>query len=194
MNYELQITNYAMNRKLFLIILLPAFLFSACSKEESDKTSLIIGLWQQEKITEDGEEILLLPEQKSLSLFFESNGVYRTYAKDRPADKEHFGAWSITDNQWLEMTVDTWRLNSNPVSQNPSDQWVKNHILVRFTILKLSSNELEIRVKTFVGERKYAALFTEDVRPLITAENVENIQMEYMTLKTYIYTFKKVSN
>ena len=183
-----------MNRKLFLIILLPAFLFSACREDENDKAALITGLWQQEKITEDSEEIILPEEQKSLSLFFESNGVYRTYAKDGLVNKEHFGAWSITDNQWLEMTVDTWSLNSNPVSQNPSNQWIKNHILERFTILKLSNDELEIRIKTFVGERKYAALFTEIVRPLITTENVNNVQQEYMTLKTYIYTFKKVNN
>jgi hypothetical protein len=183
-----------MNRKLFLIFLLPAFLFCACKEDDSDKTGLINGLWQQEKITEEDVEINLSADRKNICLLFESNGVYRTYAKDRSADKEHFGAWSITDNQWLEITADTWRLNSDPVAQNPSNQWVKNHIPVRFTILKLSDNELEIRMKTFIGEQKYAALFTEDTRPPITSENLETIQQEFMTQKTYIYTFKKVNN
>lgn len=179
-----------MNRKLALIFLLFACLFSSCKEDESDKVDSIVGLWQQEKVTEDGTEI----DPPTVSLFFESNGIYRTYAKDMPANKEHFGAWSITDNQWLEMTADTWRLNSDPVAQNPANQWVKNHIPVRFSILKSSGNELEIRVKTFVGEQKYAALFTENNRPPVTSENLEAIQQEFRTQKTYIYTFKKVNN
>jgi hypothetical protein len=182
-----------MNKNLIVLWLLPLFVFSAC-KEDDDKSNSIIGFWQQEKVTEEGVEINLPAEQKSLGLLFESNGVYRTYAKDITVNKEHFGAWSITDDQWLEMTVDTWRLSSDPVAQNPANQWVKNHIPVRFTILKLSGNELEIRIKTFIGEKKYAALFVEESRPLVTSENLEAIQQEYMTLKTYIYTFKKANN
>jgi hypothetical protein len=175
-----------MNSKLYLLFLLPVFFFIGCHEDESDKTGAIIGFWQQEKITEDGVEINLPAEQKSLGLLFESNGVYRTCAKDMPDNKEHFGAWTITDGQWLEMTVDTWRLNAG--------QWTKNHIPVRFSILKLSDNELEIRVKTYIGEKKYAALFVEIARPPVTSENLDAIQQEYMTLKTYIYTFKKANN
>lgn len=173
-----------MNKKLFqwaLYFLL--FSLFACTEDGNDKAGLITGLWIQEKITEDGTEINLPAEQQSLSLLFEANGVYRTYAKDMPDNKEHYGAWTITDDTWLEMTVDTWRVSS--------EQWVKNHIPVRFTILALSDNVLEIRVKTFVGEQKYAALFVQAELPLITSGNLEEIQQEYMAQKTYIYTFRK---
>jgi hypothetical protein len=182
-------TKDKMNRKLFLLFLLPFIFLFACSEDEEDKTALITGLWQQEKMTEDGVETA----RQNLSLLFEANGVYRTYANGMPVE-EHFGAWSITDNQYLETTADTWRLNSDPLSQTPANQWTKNHIPVRFTILKLSDNELEIRIKTFAGEQKYAALFAEETRPLVTADNLEAIQQEYTTLKTYIYTFKKANN
>jgi hypothetical protein len=183
-----------MNKNLILLFLLPVFVFFSCHEDDNDKINLITGFWQQEKITEDGVEINLPAEQKSLSLLVEPNGVYRTYAKDMPAGKEHFGAWSLTDNRWLEITADTWRLNSDPVAQSPANQWVKNHIPVRFAILNVSNHQLEIRIKTFVGEKKYAALFVEDTRPLVTSGNLEAIQQEYMTLKTYIYTFKKANN
>ncbi|MDR2805190.1 MAG: hypothetical protein LBB85_06030 [Dysgonamonadaceae bacterium] len=172
--------------KTFLQKGLPFFLlllFSlSCEKDEPDKTDLITGLWIQEKMTEDGEEITLSNEEKSLSLLIEPNGVYRTYAKDA-VNKEHFGAWSITDNTWLELTADVWRVASN--------QWAKNHTMVRFTLLELSDNRMEIRLKTYVGEKKYSALFVELDRPLITADNSEEINAEYKTQKTYIYTFRK---
>jgi hypothetical protein len=163
----------------FLLLL---FFFTSCEKEETDKAGLITGLWIQEKITEDGEELTLSTEEKNLSLLIEPNGVYRTYAKDAP-NKEHFGAWSITDNTWLELTTDVWRVNS--------DQWVKNHIIERFTLLDLSNNRMEIRLKTYVGEKKYSALFVEGDRPLITADNSDEISAEYKSQKTYIYTFRK---
>jgi hypothetical protein len=179
-----------MNHNNYIFYILTVLFFFSCSKEENSKSDLLAGLWSQEKVTEDGVEI----GSSALSLLFESNGVYRSYAKDMPANKEHFGAWSVTDNQWLEMTIDTWRLNSDPIAQKPENQWAKNHIPVRFTIMKISGNELEIRIKTFVGEKKYAALFVEDARPPVTSENLEAIKQEYMSLKTYIYTFKKINN
>jgi hypothetical protein len=174
-----------------LLILLVLF-FSGCSKDDVEKVDLISGLWTQEKVTEDGQEMSLPDFQKSLSLLIEANGVYRTYAKDALVAKEHFGAWSVTDDTWLEMTVDMWHFNANPVSLPSANQWIRNHLLTRFTILSLTNDRLEIRLKTFVGEKKYSALFIEEVRPVITNANYDNIANEYITLKTYIYTFKKV--
>ncbi|MDR1682269.1 MAG: hypothetical protein LBS25_02620 [Candidatus Symbiothrix sp.] len=176
-----------MNKLHFLLSLLFGIaVFTSCEKEEPDKTALISGLWIQEILTEEGVE---MPSQ-NLSLLIESNGVYRTYAKDAAA-KEHFGAWTITDNTWLEITTDIWRVASNPLSQTPDNQWAKNHILTRFTILSVSDKRLEIRLKTYAGEQKYSTLFVEGDRPLITESNEEAIQREYKTLKTYIYTFRK---
>jgi hypothetical protein len=186
-----------MNTKLLslsLLVLISAFFFSACNDDDDNEQAVkLAGLWVQEKVTEDGTEINFPAEQKNIRLFFESNGVYRTYAKDMPANQEHFGAWTITDNTWLELTVDTWHVTSDPLSQKPENQWVKNHILTRFTILTLSDNVLEIRIKHFVGETKYAALFVENARPVVTSENMEEIQQDYKIIKTYIYTFKKAA-
>jgi hypothetical protein len=173
-----------------LPVLLLSFFFTSCEKDETDKTALITGLWIQEKITEDGKEITLSNEEKSLSLLIEPNGVYRTYAKDAPS-KEYFGAWTITGGTWLELTADIWRVNFNPLALTPANQWAKNHILTRFTLLNLSDNRMEIRLKTYTGEKKYSALFVESDRPVITTDNVDKINAEYETQKTYTYTFRK---
>ncbi|MDR1632528.1 MAG: hypothetical protein LBR97_06580 [Dysgonamonadaceae bacterium] len=173
-----------------LPVLLASFFLLSCEKDEPDKTASMSGLWIQEKITVDGVEMVLPDDAKSLSLLIEPNGVYRTYAKDA-TDKEHFGAWTITDNTWLEITADTWRLNANPLTQTPANQWAKNHVLTRFTVLNVSDSRLEIRLKTYEGEKKYSALFVEESRPLITGDNLDKINEEYKTLKTYIYTFGK---
>jgi hypothetical protein len=187
-----------MNQKLLFIamtILLPFFFLSACTEDNDEKAGQITGLWIQEQITEDGQVMNLPIEQQSLSLLFESNGVYRTYAKEALTEKEHFGAWSITDNTWLEVTADIWRISANPLTLKPENQWAKNHSLIRFSILTLSDNTLEIRIKTFVGERKYSTLFVEPERPLITDENYSEIigNRGDTTLKTYVYTFKKAN-
>jgi hypothetical protein len=172
------------------IVLFTLLLTTTCEKEDPNKASLLTGLWVQERITEDGVEIPLPNEEKSLSLLIEPNGVYRTYAKDA-AQKELFGAWTVTDNTWLELSTDIWRIVANPVEQSAANQWQKNHILIRFTILEISGNRLEIRLQTYIGNKKYSALFVEGVRPLITEENLEEIDGEFKILKTYIYTFVK---
>jgi hypothetical protein len=158
--------------------------------DEPDKASLVTGLWIQEKITEDGVEIPFSSEESSLSLLVEPNGVYRTYAKNA-AVREHYGAWTLTDNTWFEFSADMYRMINNPVMQSGDNQWAKNHSLIRFTLLELSDNRLEIRLKTAVGTKKYSALFAEGVRPLITADNFLAIDNEFKTQKTYIFTFIK---
>jgi len=177
---------------IFSLLLLPVIFFQSCEKNDNTKIDLISGLWVQEKVTEDGQEMSLPPEQSSLSLLIESNGVYRSYAKDAVVQKDHYGAWSITDDTWLELTVDTWHYVADPVSLSPANQWIKNHLLTRFTILSLSNDQLEIRLKTYVGDKTYSALFIEQARPVITSDNFDGISQAYKTLKTYIYTFKRV--
>ena len=172
------------------VVVFTLLFFTCCEKDEPDKTTLLTGLWAQEKITEDGAEIPLSTEESSLSLLIEANGVYRTYAKNA-AVKEHYGAWTLTDNTWLELSTDIYRVASNPLSQSIANQWAKNHQLTRFTLLELSNNRLEIRLKTYVGTKKYSALFVESARPPITADNFDTIDNEFKTEKTYIYTFIK---
>lgn len=172
------------------LIMLIAIGFTACNKDSDDKSILITGFWIQEKITEDGVEMSLQDEEKNLSLLLESNGVYRTFGKDA-AVKEHTGAWTVTNNTWLELTLDKWQLVNDPLSQTPANQWRKNHVLTRFTILSLTNDRMELRLKTYIGDKKYSALFTENIRPVITTTNLEEIQTEYRSLKTYVYTFKR---
>jgi hypothetical protein len=89
-------------------------------------------------------------------------------------------------------------------------QWSQFHIQSRFTILQLSASDMEIRLKTFVGEKKYALLFAPspsdfiELKPapagksiyipkLVTDQNYWIIRTELQTLKTYIFKFKKVT-
>jgi len=60
-----------MKRNIHKIILpalfaLVVFLFAACNSDPDDKSALITGLWIQEKITEDGVEMPLQDEEKTL--------------------------------------------------------------------------------------------------------------------------------
>ena len=182
---------------LLTTFLFSIFIFCSCSKDDENYSEKIVGLWIQEKVTEDEQEIDLSDAEKNLSLLFERNGVYRTYAKDAVTPKEHFGTWIVTDENWLNITADTWHLVKNPMSieiKNPSDlakRWTTNHIHIRMTILSITGDQLQLRIKTYVGERKYSALFVEHERPDVTEATIEELTNEYKTLKTYIFTFKK---
>jgi len=48
-----------------------------------------------------------------------------------------------------------------------------------------------IRIKTYIGEKKYSAMFTENQRPSLTLQNIDGIKTEFKTYKTYIFTFRK---
>jgi hypothetical protein len=67
---------------------------------------------------------------------------------------------------------------------------------------------LEVRLKTFVGEKKYAFLFAPNPADfievkstssgavnyspkLVTNDNYWTIRKEYQTLKTYVFTFNR---
>lgn len=147
-----------------------------------------------------------------------------------------FGTWSMLDGQWINFSTDKWQFiptvssDSSKVNlvykkiiRAPGDtitfidtlvsvqkQWSKFHIQSRFTILKLSSTDLEIRLKTFEGEKKYAMIFAPNpidfieiknpapgkdvfIPTLVTDQNYLTIRKEYQTLKTYVFKFQKVS-
>jgi hypothetical protein len=147
-----------------------------------------------------------------------------------------YGTWSILDDTWVNFSTDKWEiiatLSADSAKVNldhkkfvraPGDtiiivdtlksvqkQWAKYHIQSRFTILKLTDTEMEIRLKTYVGEKKYALLFAPDPADfvelnvaagkinyspkLVTDANYWIIQKELRTQKTYIYKFQKQSN
>lgn len=177
---------------LFCLVML-IFVLSSCSDDDKNEDK-ISGVWTLQKITQDGEDMTLSPLESHLTLLIESNGVYRTFTTDGITSKSHYGAWSITDNKWLELTIDAWHLQKNPLSikeDKIDNRWLYNHLLTRFTILSINDNQLEIRLKTFVGDKKYSALFVQQDRPSVNAQTLDGLINEFSTLKTYTFVFKK---
>jgi hypothetical protein len=219
---------------ILLILFIPLAFLVSCQKEEFDESS-VLGLWKQVSVTEDGVEMTLTPEQEACKILIDANGVCRYYNQaflsynngDGPTT--FYGTWSTLDGQWINFTSDKWQFipsltsDSNKVVltykkvgnlsvidtlASVKKQWNKYHIQSRFTILQLTDNEMQIRLKTFVGEKKYAFLFAPDPADfieittassgtvnyspkLVTDDNYWTIKKEFQTLKTYVFTFKR---
>jgi hypothetical protein len=219
--------------KIFKLLLLTTcfstVIFTSCEKEEINE-GLAIGLWKQISVTEDGTEMELTPEQESCKILIEANGICRYYHQsfrdygNGQGPTTFYGTWNILDNKWINLTTDKWQFvpsvssDSNKVLltyaggfidtiANVKAQWKKYHIQSRFTILQLTNDLLEIRLKTFEGEKKYALLFAptgEDFietstdeseitysPKLVTDDNYWIIREEFRTLKTYVFTFQR---
>lgn len=174
---------------LIIMSLIPLFLASC--QDDTIKPNLFDGLWVQESISEDGQGVTLSEKEQHLELLIEQNGIYRTHTYDASGTADYYGAWTTTDNKWIEFSMDNWTFNNDPLSLAPGDQWAKNHVLTRFTILSITDNKMEIRIKTYVGYKKYSPWFVAHERPEITEENYSQIDAEYKELKTYIFTFVK---
>lgn len=179
------------NLFIVIFILTAGLLSTSCSDDVVNYTDSIEGLWIQEKITEDGIVMNLPFEEQSVKLLIESNGVYRTYTKDMPTNKSSNGTWIISDNKWLDITVDKWTMAANVLNLAPANQWKKNHFRIRFSILSITDKNMEIRVKTYVGEKSFSTLFIERARPIVTKDNYDSLNGEFKTIKTYIFSFRK---
>lgn len=220
---------------LLLFICFSSLILTSCEKEEINE-SLAIGLWKQISVTEDGTEMELTPEQESCKILIEANGMCRYYHQsfrdynNGQGPTTFYGTWSILDNKWINFTTDKWQFvpsvtsdsnkvvlsyttDSNDVviidtMASVKNQWEKYHIQSRFTILQLTDDLLEIQLKTFEGEKKYALLFApagEDFIEITTAEDPEDsyspelvtddnywiIREEFRTLKTYVFSFQR---
>ncbi|HAM97094.1 MAG TPA: hypothetical protein DCQ26_00630 [Marinilabiliales bacterium] len=216
--------------KIFLILFLPLVILSSCKKEDTNE-GMAVGLWKQVSVTEDGAKMALTPEQEACKILIEANGICRYYHQafmsynNGQGPTTFYGTWSMLDGQWLNLTTDKWqfvpslRSDSSKVVLTYTDgiidtiasvkkQWNQYHIQSRFTILQLTDDVLEIRLKTFVGEKKYALLFAPDPEDfieiktaasidgsyspkLVTDDNYWTIRKEYQTLKTYVFTFER---
>jgi hypothetical protein len=224
-----------MKKHNYLLLLICLLLLGWSCTDETFDESVTIGLWKQVSVTEDGVEMTLAPEQQSCKLLIESNGICRVYhtsfAKygNGNGPTSFYGTWSMLDGQWVNITTDKWQFipqlttdsakvvlvykTVNKISvidtlASVKKQWNKYHIQSRFSILKLTENEMEIRLKTFVGEKKYALLFTPDPTDfiettaigssavtfspkLVTNSNYWDIRKEFQTLKTYVFKFER---
>jgi hypothetical protein len=167
-------------------MMLPLFLFllvlgTGCEEELTDNTGLLPGYWAQEAILEDGEEISMTDCESSTRLLIEQNGIYRLFSSCDTIDRS--GTWLITNDTILDLSMDRWN-GSNSYEPYP----------IRFTMLNLTDQELEIRIKTVIGERKKMVLFTpvaQDSLELLTDEEILALDRYNKTLKTWVYRFTK---
>ena len=220
----------------FFILIFSLFALFSCEKENYEE-STAVGLWKQVSVTEDGTPMTLTSEQESCQLLLEANGACRYYHQSflkynsGAGPTKFYGTWSMMDGKWINFTTEKWQFipaltsDSNKVVltykkdtnnkitgidtlTSVQRQWSQYHIQSRFTILQLSGNEMEIRLKTFVGEKKYALLFApvpsdfielktvatgkaNYIPKLVTDQNYWTIRKEFQTLKTYIFKFRK---
>lgn len=161
------------------------FVFSSCSKEE-DLANELPGYWKQVAAYDDGE-LCSTDKEENLSILFEANGVYRMF--DPCAEMEHAGTWLITDTDWLSMSMD------KIAGKNSSDDSYRyTQVLVRFTITRLEGDEMELRIKTFLGERKKTIQFSqmEQDLPPATSEEAMQLDKENKELHTYTYQFRRI--
>ncbi|MFA5815774.1 MAG: hypothetical protein WC865_09175 [Bacteroidales bacterium] len=169
-----------MNKLIFPFLIFILALFPAC-EEETDYPDLFPGFWVQEAILEDSTPFVMSACEQSTRLLVEQNGVYRLYSSCDNIQRS--GTWIITNSTMLDLSMDRWN-GSNKYEPYP----------VRFSILKLSGSELEIRIKTFIGDRKKIVMFTpvpQDTLAGKTPWELLELDRYNKTLTTYIYRFVK---
>jgi hypothetical protein len=217
---------------LFLLIAIMTGMV-ACETIQFEETAAT-GLWQQVSVSEDGTAITLTPEQQSLKLLIEPNGIIRYYHQTFRSynggngPTTFYGTWSLLEGKWMNISTDKWQFNPTittdsgkvVLTRKPNNsidtivsvqkQWAKFHIQSRFSIVKLGKEEMELQIKTFEGEKKYAMLFAPNPSDfieiknagagkdtyfpkLVTDDNYLTIRKEFQTLKTYVFKFRKVN-
>lgn len=167
-------------------MMLPLFLFllvlgTGCEETLTDNAGLLPGYWAQEAILEDGVEISMSDCENSTRLLIEQNGIYRIYSSCDTMERS--GTWLITNDTILDLSMDRWNGNN---SYEPYP--------IRFTMLSLTDQELEIRIKTFIGDRKRTVMFTpqpQDSLSLLTEEEALALDRYNKTLRTWVYRFTK---
>jgi len=169
-----------MNKLIFPFLLLILAFSPGCEKEVEYQDQ-ISGFWIQEAILEDGTPVEMSECEQSTRLLVEPNGVYRLYSSCDNVQRS--GTWLITGDTMLDLSMDRWN-GSNKYEPYP----------VRFTILELSGTVMEIRIKTFIGDRKKLVLFTpleQDNTAGMTPGELLELDRYNKTLRTYIYRFGK---
>jgi len=168
--------------KYIIISLIIITLASSCKKDVVDLSSSLIGNWQQSHVSIDGKDSTLTAGELNTSLVIEANGVYRLY--DGVRNVQHQGTWLFSDGDWLNMSMD--KLQTSKFGQ----------VLVRFTVLQVNSESMELRIKTFLFERKLTVMFNymdQDVTTGMTGEELMALDTKNKELHTYVYVFKKIN-
>lgn len=164
----------------FLLLLLPFFLFACADKEEF--TGELSGHWIQVEALSDGVSVMT-EEERQLTILFEANGIYRMY--DPCCKKEHAGTWLVSDGDWLNMSMD------KIIGRNSSDgSYRYGQVLVRFTILQLTDEVLELRIKTFLGERKKTIMFSQMEQDSSVLEPDEALALDTANKETHTYEYR----
>jgi hypothetical protein len=169
-----------MSKLIFPCLMLILALSPGCEKE-AGYPDLIPGFWAQEAILDDGIPVVMSACEQSTRLLMEQNGVYRLYSSCDNVQRS--GTWIITNVSMLDLSMDRWN-GSNKYESYP----------VRFTILNLSATELEIRIKTFIGDRKKMVMFTPAAQDTLagkTPGELLELDRYNKTLKTFTYRFVK---
>ena len=159
-------------------------------KEEVDLSPQLVGHWQQEKIFIDGTDQVLSAGELNTGLLIEANGIYRLY--DGVREQERPGTWLFSDGDWMNMTMD------RVLSVNKDGTYNFAQGLVRFTIQKVNANTMELRIKTYLFDRKKTVMFTlldqDGDTGEMTVEEQMALDKENKQLHTYLYVFKKIDD
>ena len=173
-----------MKKTIYSLLLLSVFLCSCTEKE--DFADNLSGYWIQEEALSDGISVMT-EEERQLTILFEANGIYRMY--DPCYKMEHAGTWLISDGDWLNMSMD------KIIGVNSSDgSYRYGQVMVRFTILQLTTDVMELRIKTFLGERKKTIMFSqmEQDPSILDPDEAIALDTENKKTHTYIYKFRRV--
>lgn len=157
-------------------------------KDEVDLSSQLPGFWRQDRVYIDEVPVELSAGERNTSLFMESNGVYRLF--DGATRKEHPGTWLFSDEEWLNMSMDKIQ------GKNTDGSYRLGQVLVRFTLLNVSDNEMELRIRTYLFERKLTVMFNlmkQDDTTGMSENELLELDTQNKRLHVYRYVFKKVN-
>lgn len=157
-------------------------------KDDVDLSPQLSGFWKQHQVFVDDVSVNLTESELNTSLLIEANGIYRLF--DGTTRKEHPGTWLFSDNNWLNMSMDKIQ------GKNTDGSYRLGQVLVRFTVLSVNANEMELRIKTYLFERKQTVMFSlmeQDNTNGMDENELLELDSRNKTIHTYRYIFKKVN-
>lgn len=172
----------------YLFTLIFVLLLSSCGSED-DTAMLVAGHWRQAQVFVDDQAQSIDGAQANTSLFMEPGGIYRLY--DGTTGTTHAGTWLVSDGDWLNMSLDKIQ------GVNSDGTYRFGQYLVRFTILKVDNRELELRIRTYLRERKHTVMFNligRDNTDGMTGEELLELDTKNKEQHTYRYIFTKVNS